>query len=307
MRIGVPDLVSNSYFPCVAAAVLGHYEREGVSLEFVHISPVEGCAAALAKGEIDFLGASAHAALTAFPNWQGAKLICSQSAGMYWFLVMRRQLGIARGDLAALKGKRIAAVPFVATALRKLLQAGGHDPAREGIDVFMPPSAMKPGVNFGVVAAEALANGEIDGFFANGMGAELAVTRGIGDIVLDIRRGDGPPEAFHYTRPAIATTDRMIADKPDAVAAVVRALVATQRALKADVSLAAEVGRKIFPAAEAALIRQVVARDLPYYDPAISAETAAAVNAYALSVGMQTSDRVRYEDIVATGLAPLWT
>jgi len=306
MRIGVPDLVSNSYFPCVAAAVLGHYEREGVDLQFVHISPVEGCAGALAKGEIDFLGASAHAALTAFPQWGGVKLICSQSAGMYWFLVMRRGLGIARGDLAALKGKRIAAVPFVASALRRLLQAGGQDPAREGIEIVMPAAASQPGMNFGIAAAEALAKGEIDGFFANGMGAELAVTGGIGDIVLDIRRGDGPPEAFHYTRPAIATTDRMIAERPEAVAAVVRALVATQRALKGDVSLATEVGRKVFPSAEAALIAQVVARDLPYYEPAITAETAAAVNAFALAVGMPTSDRIRYEDMVATSLAPLW-
>lgn len=307
MRIGVPDLVSNSYFPCVAAAVLGHYQREGVNLEPVHISPVEGCAAALAKGEIDFLGASAHAPLTAFPHWRGVKLICSQSAGMYWFLVMRRALGIARGDLAALQGKRIAAVPFVAPALRRLLEAGGRDPARDGIEIVMPPAASQPGMNFGVAAAEALAKGEIDGFFANGMGAELAVTRGIGDIVLDIRRGDGPPAAFHYTRPSIATTDRMIAEQPEAVAAVVRALVATHRALKADISLAAEVGRKVFPAAEAALIAQVVARDLPYYDAAITMDTAAAVNAYALSVGMPTSAGVRYEDMVATALSPLWT
>ena len=306
MRIAVPDLVSNSYFPCVAASVLGFYAREGVDIDVVHVSPVEASAKALADGSVDFLGASAHAALAAFPHWQGAKLVCAQAQGMYWFLVMRKELGIRRGDLSALKGKRIAAVAFVAAAMRRMLQAAGHDPEREGIEIFMPQAAFKPGVNFGVAAAEALAKGEIDGFFANGMGAEIAVTRGLGTVVLDIRRGDGPPEAFGYTQGAIATTDRLIADKPEAAAAVVRAIVATHRALKADVSLAAEVGRKLFPPAEAPLIAQVVTRDLPYYSTVLSEGFIASMNRYAQEVGMPTSAVIGYDKVVATRYAPLW-
>ena len=50
---------------------------------------------------------------------------------MYWFLVMRADLGIARGDLAALKGRRIGAAPWVEMGLRRLLTAAGLDPARE--------------------------------------------------------------------------------------------------------------------------------------------------------------------------------
>ncbi len=58
------------------------------------------------------------------------------------------------------------------------------------------PRTRDPGTNFGLAAAEALERGEIDGFWANGMGAEIAVTRKIGTIVLDVRRGDGPPGCF---------------------------------------------------------------------------------------------------------------
>jgi len=36
---------------------------------------------------------------------------------------------------------------------------------------------------------QALEEGKIDGFWANGMGTEIAVRRGVGTIVLDIRRG----------------------------------------------------------------------------------------------------------------------
>src|SRR6187549_2814309 len=113
MRIAVPDLVSNSYFPAIAAATLGFFEQQGLDISLELISPLPDCINALRDGTVDFVGASAHAPLLSFPEWQGAKLLCAQSQGTYWLLVMRKDLGIARGDIAALKGRRIAAVPFV--------------------------------------------------------------------------------------------------------------------------------------------------------------------------------------------------
>ena len=83
------------------------------------------------------------------------------------------------------------------------------------------------------------------------MGAEVAVRNGAGTIVIDARRGDGPPKAIHYTMPALITSDALIVRNPEAAAAAVRALVRTQKALKTDVSLATKVGRKLFPAREA--------------------------------------------------------
>ena len=53
----------------------------------------------------------------------------------------------------------------------------------------------------GELVARALAEGKVDGFWANGMGAELAVRSGAGKIVLDVRRGDGPEVCFDYTLP----------------------------------------------------------------------------------------------------------
>ena len=129
---------------------------------------------------------------------------------------------------------------------------------------------MKAGVSFGVAAAKAL-EGKLDGFWANAMGAENAVHSGVGKVVLDVRRGLGPAFAFHYTMPVLVTSDRSIARDPDMVAAGVRAVVAAQRALKADVSLATKVGRSCFPRSRPADCRRG-RRDLPYYDPVISEE-----------------------------------
>ncbi len=222
------------------------------------ISPLADCINALRDGTVHFVGASAHAPLLSFPEWTGAKLLCAQSQGTYWLLIMRKDLGITRGDIAALKGRRIAAVPFVGAALKRILLTANIDPVRDDIEIMMPEAASRPGTNFGVAAAQALREGTVDGFFANGMGAELAVRDGIGNVVLDIRRGIGPKESFHYTFPAIATTDALIAQVPDVAAKVIRAIETTQAALKKDIALAAMVGAKLFPPREAALIAGVV-------------------------------------------------
>src|SRR5580700_6571714 len=157
MKLAIPDLISNSYFPALAAAELGFFEREGLDVSAELIYPVDRAYAALRDGEVDFVGGAAHAVPSAFPDWRGAKLLGGLAQGMYWFLVMRADLNIARGDLAALKGRRIGAAPWVEMGLRRLLIAAGLDPARNGVIIAPVPGAQGAGVNFGVTAAQALA------------------------------------------------------------------------------------------------------------------------------------------------------
>ena len=88
MKIAVPDVISNSYFPALAAVELGLFADEGLDVELEMIFPVDKTYRALRDGAVDFVGGAAHAALAAFPQWQGAQLICAQAQGMYWFLVM---------------------------------------------------------------------------------------------------------------------------------------------------------------------------------------------------------------------------
>src|SRR5689334_21039510 len=113
MKLAIPDLISNSYFPALAAAELGCFASEGLDVSAELIFPVDRAYAALHDGEIDFVGGAAHGALAAFPRWRGVKLLGALAQGMYWFLVMRTDLRIARGDLAALKGRSVGAAPWV--------------------------------------------------------------------------------------------------------------------------------------------------------------------------------------------------
>ncbi|HEX3974319.1 MAG TPA: ABC transporter substrate-binding protein [Stellaceae bacterium] len=308
MKIALPDLISNSYFPAAAASALGFFKAEGLDLEHELVFPVDRAYRDLRDGKVDFVAGSAHSALAAFPAWKGVKLLCAQAQGMYWFLVMHRRFDPERGKLDIVKGKRIGAAPWVDMGLQRLLIEAGYDLSRDAIKIAPVPGAAtgsSPTVNFGLTAAKALEEGTIDGFWANGMGAEVAVTRGIGTIVLDIRRGDGPKPCFNYTMASIATTDALIARAPATAAAVVRAIVKTQRALASDPTLATKAGTLLFPAAEAALIGELIRRDVPYYDAGISSDFVAGMNQFARDLGILKAAPA-YEDVVATQFAPLW-
>ena len=301
MKLAVPDMISNSYFPAIAAIELGFFEQEGLDVALELIFPVDKAYAALREGAVDLVAGSAHSALAAFPQWQGVKLVCAQAQGMYWFLVMHADYAAARGDVAAVRGRRIGAAPWVEMGLRALLIEAGIDPAREGVTIAPVPGAQGAGVNFGLTAAQALAERKIDGFWANGMGAEVAVRRGVGTIVLDVRRGDGPRRCFDYTMAAVAASDRRLAASPGLAAATIAAIRKTHAALRADVTLATQVGRKLFPPHEAELIAALIARDLPYYDTAISESFVAGMNAFARDMGILRGD-VPYGQIVVPQL-----
>jgi ABC-type nitrate/sulfonate/bicarbonate transport system substrate-binding protein len=298
MKLAVPDMISNSYVPAIAAIELGFFKEEGLDVSLELIFPVDKSYAALRDGAVDFVAGSAHSALAAFPQWDGVKLLCAQAQGMYWFLVVHKDLGAVRGGLDVVKGRRIGAAPWVEMGLRRLLIEAGIDLKRDNVEIAPVPGAVGATVNFGLTAAKALEERKIDGFWANGMGAEVAVRRGVGTVVLDVRRGDGPKRCFNYTMASVATTDRLLNEQPGLAAAAVRAMAKTHAALKKDVSLASGIGRKLFPPAEAELIAELIRRDLLYYDTAISRDFVAGMNQFARDVGILSGD-VPYEKVVA--------
>ena len=305
MLLAVPDLVSNSYFPAVAAAELGFFREQGLDVELEMVFPIGKAMAELRDGRIDFVAGPAHAALSAFPQWRGAKLLAALAQHTFWVLVTRSGLGVRPGDATALKGLRIGAAPGPDAALRRLLADAGVDPERDGVTIGPVPGSGEPGVSFGIHAAQALQSGVIDGFWANAMGAEVAVRNGVGDVALDPRRGIGPAAARDYTFAALTAADRLIAETPQAAEAAVRVIVRAQRALAADPSLAAGIGQRLFPPEEAALIAGLVQRDAPFYSASISEESVSSLNRFCRELGSLSED-VAYEQVAAVQFARLW-
>jgi len=304
LRIAIPDLVSPSYFPAIAAVELGFLAREGIEARIELVFPVTRTYEQLRDGAVDLVGGAAHAPLYAFPDWSGCRLVAALARNMYWFLVVRRDLGVRRGDLAALRGLRIGAAPGPVDGLKRMLRAAGVDPERD-LNIGPVPGTAGAGVSFGVAAARALEQGLIDGFWANGMGAEVAIRSGAGSMVLDARRGDGPAGSTAYTFPALVATERRVKEDPRTIAAAVRALVAAQQALRADSGAATSAASRLFPAAETALIAGLVERDAPYYDAAIPAEAVDSLNRFARDMGL-LRELPPYESVVAAEFGPLW-
>src|SRR5207244_5838850 len=135
IELAVPDLISNSYCAAVAAVELGFFKEEGLDVSLELIFPVDKAYHAMREGAVDFVAGSAHSALAAFPEWEGVKLLCAQAQGMYWFLVMHKQLGARRGDLDVVKGRSIGAAPWVEMGLRRLLAEAGIDVQRDGVTI----------------------------------------------------------------------------------------------------------------------------------------------------------------------------
>ena len=150
MRMAVPDLVSNSYFPAVAAVELGFFEAQGIDMELEMVFPIPKAMEGLRDGNIDFVAGPAHATLSAFPGWQGAKLLAALSQHTFWVLVMRADLGAQPGDVKAVKGRRIGAAPGPDAAFRALLSEAGVDLERDGVSLAPVPGSGEPGVSFGV-------------------------------------------------------------------------------------------------------------------------------------------------------------
>ncbi|MBI2961836.1 MAG: ABC transporter substrate-binding protein [Betaproteobacteria bacterium] len=304
LRIAIPDMISPSYFPAIAAVELGFFEREGLDAAIELIFPVARTFEELREGRIDFAGGAAHAPLYAFKDWRGCRLLCALAQKMYWFLVVRKDLDAKRGDLAAIRGLRIGAAPGPLDGLKRMLAEAHIDPERE-VKIVPVPGSAGAGISFGIAAAKALEEGKLDGFWANGMGAEVAQRNGTGLLVVDARRGDGPPGAVDYTFPAFVATQAQIEREPERCGAAVRAIVSAQRALRAEPSLSTQACRRYFPAAETGLIAELIRRDAPFYDAAISAASAEALNAFSRSIGILSAP-VACGQVVATQFRDLW-
>ena len=303
-RIAAVDLISNTCFPALAADELGFFKAEGLEAR-IDLIAMLGATQALRAGDADaMIAGSVHDVLTEFPNWRGVKIAVALAQGTPWLLTVRADLPAQRGDINALRGLRLTAAAGPDLALKKMLRDAGIDPATD-IQLVDLSGARSRDVSFGVFAARALESGEIDGFWANAMGAETAVSRGVGRVLIDVRRGDDPAEVRYFTFAGMATTDRFIEREPDAIAAAVRAIVAAQKTLRADPSVARQVGARKFPADAGVLITNIVARDAAFYDPAISEEAVAKMNAFARSIGHLTAS-VSYADVAAIRYRDLW-
>jgi len=303
-HIWVADLDSPSYFVATAAVELGFFKREGIDIEFVY-NTREG-PTLMREGKLDFMGGPSFVALRAFREWKGVKVLCALAQYCYWFLAVRRDLDVKRGDLQALKGLRIsAAITDPGKLLRHMLNEAGLDLERDKIQIVPPPPTYGDKGYMARNGIDAITQGLADAYWGNGLRVALGEKLGIAKLHLDLRRGDGPPGARYYNFAALTAREQLVKEHPEVAAGAIRAVRAAQKALKADPSLATGIGEKLFPADEAELIAPLIERDAPFYDAAITREAIDGVMKFAKSFGL-IKEVLPYEAVVATEFSALW-
>jgi len=306
-RLVVADLDSPSYFVATAAVELGFFKAEGVDIELEPVFGARNGPERLRDGSLHFFAGPAYAATRAFPGWSGAKLLCALSQYSYWFMGIRADSKVRRGDLNALKGLRISSsMEGPVLGLRYLLAQSGIALERDNTQIVPAPSRANAEQWRGHSGADAITQGIADAFWGNGMRVAIAEKLGVGKLYLDLRRGDGPPGARWYNFAALTTTERLIGERPDVAAGAVRAIVKAQQALQADPSLATPIGERLFPAEEASLIAELIARDAPFYDARIVPEAVDGLNRFAVASGLVAAP-VTYDQLVASQFRQLWS
>ncbi len=305
-RLVVADLDSPSYFVATAAVELGFFREEGIDAEVERAYGALNGPERLRNGEVHFLGGPAYMATRAFPGWKGVKLLCALAQYSYWFLAVRADLDIKRGDLDALKGLRISSsTAFPEIGLRHLLKQSGIDLERDKVSIVPMPSTKDEHFKYRV-GVDAFAQNIADAYWGNGMRLAIGQKLGVAKVHLDLRRGDGPPDARFYNFAALTTTERLIEQHPDVAAGAVRAIVKAQKALRADPSRATAIGERLFAPEAAALIADLIARDAPFYDAMISTEAVDGINTFAMANGL-LAEPIAYDRLVATQFRDLWS
>ena len=300
MLIAVPDLVTNSYFPALAAEELGFYRTEGVDAHVELLAPALGAMA----GRSRWPGAGSGHRRSHDPDGfsrvegcEGGRRRCPGYAVAA--RASRRPPCCARGRAGrqrtthrrgARTGRGAQTCPRRFRNRRRPRSRPDRPRAGDGAARHIVRRT---------AAAAALESGQIDGFWANALGSETAVRRGVGKIVVDVRRGDGPPGAGHYTFSALIVTEALIERSFEQVAAAVRAIVKAQRTLRANPARATEVGQRRFPAAASEMIAALVERDLPFYDPTVHEEAVRATNEFSRALGL-LSEPVAYGQVAST-------
>ena len=234
MKLAVPDLISNSYFPAVAAAELGFFKDEGLDVAVELIFPVDNAIRGAARRRGRFrrrLGAFGAGRVPGVGGRQAAlragagDVLVSRHARRSRRAARRRRRGVKGRASARRRGSRWACAGCSIEA--------GIDPVRDEVTIAPVPGAAARACQFrphrregARGAARSTASGPTAWAPRSRCAAAPALSCSTSGAATD------PKRCFNYTMASLAATDRLIARSPEIAAAAVRAIVKTQAALK---------------------------------------------------------------------------
>src|SRR5574337_745916 len=251
------------FLPVYAAEELGYFKAEGITAEFVDFEGGAEVTTAMVGGSIEMGATMVERPMILAEKGFGAKNLVALENKNPLFLLVRDDVKAMKGDVKALKGLKLGMTkPGSGTdlSLRALLKDAGLVPDQDVAVVSLGgPSAQ----------VAALKAKSVDGVMTSEPAGAIAVSQlKIARFFVDTRRGEGPKFLQHMTFSTLQAGDKFIQANPDLTGKLVRAIVKTLKRLREDPEAGVQVGQRVFPKMEVALIRQIIAVEKNTYYPA---------------------------------------
>ncbi|HEV8338913.1 MAG TPA: ABC transporter substrate-binding protein, partial [bacterium] len=289
VRIGAvkaPPLV-----PVVIAQQEGMFAREGLQAEIVLYPTLEAVRQALLTHAVDAAVLSVGATLQAFEEGIKLRNVVLLQGRPNATIVTRKTLKIRKGDLNALRGRRIGVDAHggrVDVLLRLVLLQVGINP---DLRVTIVPTGDIPG------HLAAMQAGWVDAQVTWEPGTSqltLPSELGLGEVFLDMRANDRPFPVSRMVEGSVVALDEWVQHHRDAAVRIARAVSCAERAIKKSPNLVASVYRQSFPGLGPEVYANIAKVQPAVYWPSIRRENILVMNEAYRKLGL-LKGTVRFE------------
>ncbi len=266
-QVKIASFRSFVFLPVWVAKEGGFFAKEGINAEVLFFSSGTEMTAAMLSQSVQFASTMADRPMLLRERGQQTRHLIALTTQAPYSLVVPIGSPIARGDLAALKGKRIAITQkgsATDVAMRAILRPSGIDPDK---DVVL--MALGPHEN-GIAALKA---GQVDAVILSEPATTVAISKEkLGKVILDLRQGDGPAGASRSTFATLQATEEFVKGNPEVIGRVISALCKATKAVREDPRKFVPVAKKYFPNVEDDVLERALLGESSSYGSEITAE-----------------------------------
>lgn len=300
VRIGAvraPTLV-----PVLVAQEEGFFEWQGLRAEIVTFPNIPAVRQALLNREVDAAVLTVGVTMQAFDQGIRLRNLVLLLGKPNATIVTHKELRIPKGDLMALRGRRVgvdAPGGRVDVLLRLMLLHKGIDPNR---DLTIVPTGEVPG------HLAAIQTRRVDAQVTWEPGTSLLTMPtqvGLADVFLDMRAFDTTYPLSRIVEASVVAHDDWVRNNRDVALRISRTIACTDLAIRTHPDLVAKAYRQLFPGL-APEVYENIARNQPLvYWQRITRENIQIMNDLYREIGL-LKGTVRFEDIVPDGFPLSW-
>jgi NitT/TauT family transport system substrate-binding protein len=291
--------------PQYVAVKKGFFEKNGLDISIVPVTSGPAGVQALLAGDADVMVNAPDFVILAQNQGQDVKFVVGNNVSAVSTLIAGTKWPLPHAAsgypavMADFKGAKIG-VPARGSSLenqlRLMLKDGGLDPDKDvsWIAVGLPATAIP-----------ALQAGQVDALMvADPATTSITKKLQIGTAVVDLRKGEGPPELTHFPQGGYAAKQSYIDAHPDVIKRLVASIVEAQDWMQDPANRKElEAITAEWTKADADLVPEMVQANLPTWGAAITKESMDNAVNLMMSNGVITKAPT-YEDLVATQYMP---